>query len=84
MPNEIKYGNVEWSSDSPAAGERLATAGEYTGHHKGSTMQDALEGTDNEPYLRARETVRYGTLTPDAADDNFPAVIEDTEEGETA
>ena len=72
MPNEMKYGNVDWPADSPIEGERLATNGEYTGQHKGTPMQDALEGADNDPYLRARETVRYGTLTPDAGDDNFP------------
>lgn len=72
MPNEMKYGNVDWPEGSPIEGERLATNGEYTGQHNGTPMQDALSGADNEPYLRARETVRYGTLTPDAADDNFP------------
>lgn len=72
MPNEMKYGNVDWPEGSPIEGERLATNGEYTGQHKGTPMQDALSSADNEPYLRARETVRYGTLTPDAGDDNFP------------
>lgn len=72
MPNEMKYGNVNWPEDSPINGERLATAGEYTGQHKGKPLQDALEAADNEPYLRARETVRYGTLTPDAADKDIP------------
>lgn len=72
MPNEMKYGNVDWPEGSPIEGERMATSGEYTGQHKGAPMQDAAEGADNEPYLRARETVRFGTLTPDAADDNFP------------
>lgn len=72
MPNEMKYGNVEWPSGSPITGERLATAGEYTGQHKGKAMQDASSNADNDAYLRARETVRYGTLTPDAGDSNFP------------
>ncbi len=72
MPNEMKYGNVDWPEDSPIEGERMATAGEYTGQHKGAVMQDALEGADNASYFRQRNTVRYGTLTPDAADDNFP------------
>lgn len=72
MPNEMKYGNVDWPEGSPIEGERLATNGEYTGQHVGAPMQDALSGADNEPYMRARETVRYGTLTPDAGDDNFP------------
>ena len=72
MPNEMKYGNVDWPEGSPIEGERLATSGEYTGQHLGTPMQDALGGADNEPYLSARETVRYGTLTPDAGDEYFP------------
>lgn len=72
MPNEMKYGNVNWPEGSPIEEERLATNGEYTGHHKGEAMQDATPSADNEPYLRARDTVRYGTLTPDVGDDNFP------------
>ena len=72
MPNEMKYGNVDWPAEGPIAGERLATSGEYTGQHKGKPLQDALEGADNDAYLCARQTVRYGTLTPDAADENFP------------
>ena len=75
MPNEMQYGNAEWPSDSQIAGERMATAGEYTGRHKGTAMQDAISGADNEPYLRARETIRYGTLAPDAADDHFPDIL---------
>lgn len=76
MPNEVKYGNVEWPEGSPIAGERMATSGEYTGQHKGAPTQDALADADNEAYLRARKAIRYGTLTPDAADDNFPQKTE--------
>lgn len=72
MPNEMKYANEDWPEGSPAEGERLATNGEYTGHQVGTPIQDALPGEDNAPYLRARETVRYGTLTPDAGDEHFP------------
>ena len=75
MPNMMKYGNITWPDGSPIEGERLATAGEYTGQHKGAVIQDALEGADNEPYFRERETVRYGTLTPDAGDSAFPDVL---------
>lgn len=75
MPNVMNYGNVAWPSDSPIAGERMAAAGEYSGQHKGAPIQDALQGADNEAYFRERETVRYGTLTPDAADDNFPDIL---------
>lgn len=72
MPNEMKYGNVDWPDSSLIEGERMVTNGEYTGQHKGKVLQDASSGADNEPYLRARGTVRYGTLTPDAGDNNFP------------
>lgn len=75
MPNEMKYANVDWPSGSPISGERMATNGEYTGQHKGTVMLDGLDGADNEPYLRARGTVRFGTLTPDAGDDNFPDLL---------
>lgn len=75
MPNVMKYGNVDWTDDSPIEGERLATAGEYTGQQKGTPMQDAIEESDNEAYMRARETVRFGTLTPDVADENFPDTL---------
>ena len=72
MPNEMKYGNVDWPEDSPIEGERLATNG---GIYR-TAYRDTYAGcgfrADNEAYLRARETVRYGTLTPDAGDDNFP------------
>ncbi len=72
MPNEMKYGNVDWPSNSPISGERLSTSGEYTGQHKGTVIQDSLSDADNGAYLRARETIRYGTLTPDAGDGNLP------------
>lgn len=75
MPNEMKYGNVNWPEDSPIAGERMATNGEYTGQHNGTPMQDALSSADNDPYLRERETVRYGTLMPDEGDSNFPDLL---------
>ena len=67
MPNEMKYGNGDWPSDSPISGERLSTSGEYTGQHKGTVIQDSLYDADNGAYLRARETVRYGTLTATGA-----------------
>lgn len=72
MPNEMKYGNVGWPSGSTISGERMATAGEYTGQHKGTVTQDGLSGADNDAYLRARDAVRMGTLTPDAGDSSFP------------
>lgn len=75
MPNEMNYGNANWPEGSPIAGERMATNGEYTGQHKGTPMQDSLDGADNDPYLRARGTVHYGTITPDAGDSNFPDLL---------
>lgn len=38
-------------------------------------MKDSAEGADNDAYLRARETVRFGTITQDAADSNFPDTL---------
>lgn len=75
MPNEMNYGSVDWPEGSPIAGERMATNGKYTGEHKGTPMQDALSGADNEPYLRERGTIHYGTITPDAADSDFPDIL---------
>lgn len=75
MPNEMRYANVNWPNDTEIAGERLATNGEYTGMHKGEPLADHIEGADNAPYFRARETVRFGTITPDAGDKEFPDVL---------
>lgn len=70
----VKYENTTWAEGTPIAGERLATNGHYTGMHKGAPAQDALTGADNAAYVVERNTDHFGTITPDAADTNFPTV----------
>lgn len=77
MANEVKYNDVNWSEDTPIAGERLATNGHYTGEHKGTVMQDKLE--ENVPHYVETKTVRYGTMMGDAKDENFPTVVTEAE-----
>jgi len=72
MANEVKYQNVVWSEDSPIAGERMATNGFYTGEHKGTVTQDALDEANSVAHYVETATVRLGTLMGDAADPNFP------------
>lgn len=55
-------------------GERVSTNGYYTGHHKGSVMQDASSGADNALYYVERTTVRFGTITQDAISGSMPEV----------
>ena len=74
MANEVKYNNVDWSEDTPIAGERLATNGHYTGEHKGTPMQDAKSSLANSAHYVEGATVRYGTMTQDNLDADFPAV----------
>lgn len=58
--------------DQTSNNERVSTNGYYTGHHKGSVLQDAQSGADNNPYYVERVTERLGTITQDAIDTNFP------------
>lgn len=74
MAHEVKYANVNWPDGTPIAGERLATNGHYTGEHKGTPMQDSKYTEANAPHYEEAVTVRYGTMTQDAIDENFPAV----------
>lgn len=76
MPNEVKYNNVNWEEGTPIAGERLATNGYYTGEHKGSPTQDAIDESANAPHCVEGGIVRLGTMTQDAIDKNFPEVAE--------
>lgn len=74
MANIVKYSNVNWPEGSPIAGERLATNGHYTGEFKGTPMQDAKSADANAPHYVEGATVRLGTMTQDAIDENFPTV----------
>lgn len=65
---QTKYQNQE------SGGIRISTNGYYTGHHKGSVMQDAAGGADNKPYYVERTTIRYGTITQDAVSSSMPTL----------
>lgn len=76
MPNEVKYNNVNWAEGTPIAGERLSTNGNHTGEHKGTPIQDALNDAANTAHYVEGATVRHGTMLQDAADTNYPTVVE--------
>ena len=76
MANEVKYNNVDWGEDTPIAGERLATNGNYTGEQKGTPMQDAKDTSANTAHYVEGATVRLGTMIQDAIDTDFPTVKE--------
>ena len=81
MANEVKYENQVWGE--PITGERLSTNGYYTGHHKGTVLQDALVEGVNQPYGVEEGIVRYGTMLGDAIEGSVPAVkVEEEEEEE--
>lgn len=66
--------------------ERISTNGYYTGHHKGTVMQDAQGGADNQPYVVERTTERFGTIMQDAQSGSMPTpeVVEDGDGTEEA
>ena len=72
MRNEVKYENQVWGE--PITGERLSTNGHYTGEHKGTPMQDAIDDSANTPHYVEGVTVRYGTMTQDAIEGSTPKV----------
>lgn len=74
MRPEVKYENQVWGE--PIAGERLSTNGHYTGEHKGTPMQDAIDASANTPHYVEGVTVRYGTMTQDAIEGSTPEVAE--------
>ena len=79
MANEKKYKDTVWPEGTPIAGNPLAANGEYLGEQLGAPLQATEETEANaDPFFTAHNTVRQGTLTPDAQDTNFP--VEDTGE----
>lgn len=74
MRPEVKYENQVWGE--PIAGERLSTNGHYTGEHKGTPTQDAIDTSANTPHYVEGVTVRYGTMTQDAIEGSTPEVAE--------
>lgn len=79
MANEVKYKNQEWGE--PIAGQRLSTNGNYTGQKNGTPMQDAKDvvGQNTNAYYVEENTIRYGTITQDAAEGSTPEVDNDEE-----
>lgn len=76
MANTVKYNDQTWGEGTPVSGEQLSVNGNYTGEHIGKPLQDAKYTAGNDdPHYVEHETVRYGTLTQDAATDaNMPTV----------
>lgn len=74
MANKVKYQNQVWGE--PITGERLSTNGHYTGEHLGAPTQDALgaDTTNKDARYVDGVTVRYGTITQDAAEGSTPKV----------
>lgn len=66
--------NVQYENQTDASGDRISTNGYYTGHHKGTVMQDALKDADNAPYYNERMTERQGTMTQDALPNSMPSI----------
>lgn len=79
MANEVKYKNQEWGE--PIAGQRLSTNGNYTGQKNGTPMQDAKDvvGQNTNAYYVEENTIRYGTITQDAAEGSTPELDIDEE-----
>lgn len=80
MANEVKYENQVWGE--PISGQRLSTNGNYTGQKNGTPMQDAKDevGQNTNAYYVEENTIRYGTITQDAAEGSTPTVKSDEDE----
>lgn len=79
MPKkEVKYTDQTWTGGTPIDGEQLSVNGYYTGQHIGTPMQGKGETEANgDAYYTQHKTVRYGTITQDAASNaNMPQVSE--------
>ena len=67
--------NPVYANQTNAEGERVSTNGYWTGHHKGSVMQDALVEGGSQPYGVENSTVHVGGMLRDAMDAAFPEEI---------
>ena len=56
--------------------------GHYVGIRQGAPTQDALQDEGSDGYENERNYVRFGTVTQDAANPNYPEPLEDEEETE--
>lgn len=66
--------NPVYKEQTNAAGERVSTNGYWTGHQKGSVMQDAKNVGGTQPYAVELNSVHMGAMLQDAKDSNFPEV----------
>lgn len=64
--------NPIYTNQTNASGERVSTNGYYTGHHKGSILQDAKG--DNVPYSVELNSVHVGTIIQDSSTGSMPDV----------
>jgi hypothetical protein len=69
--------NPVYANQTNDAGERVSTNGYWTGHQKGSVMQDATVSGVTPPYTVEGSTVHMGAMLQDAKDAAFPTVVED-------
>ncbi len=68
--------NPVYANQTNETGERVSTNGYWTGHQKGSVMQDATVSGVTQPYAVENNTVHMGAMLQDAKDATFPAVGE--------
>ena len=73
MANVVKYENQVWGE--PIAGERLSTNGHNTGEQLGSVTPDAKVVMT--AHMVEENTIRLGTMTPDAIEGSTPKVIKE-------
>ena len=76
MANIVKYANQVWGE--PITGERLSTNGYYTGHHKGTVLQDGKVEGIQQPYGVEEGIVCLGTMTQDAIEGSMPEMVTET------
>lgn len=66
--------NPVYVNQTNTAGERVSTNGYWTGHQKGTVMQDAKVSGVTQPYAVETNTVHMGAMLQDAKDATFPEV----------
>ena len=66
--------NPVYANQTNTAGERVSTNGYWTGHQKGTVMQEAKVSGVTQPYAVENNTVHMGAMLQDAKDATFPEV----------
>ena len=69
--------NPVYANQINDGGERVSTNGYWTGHQKGSVLQDATVVGGTQPYAVENNTVHMGAMLQDAKDATFPAEVEE-------